>query len=224
MEQNITKDLVGSVMRLPMALMALGVHMLARTMPSFSGMMPELGSADPPSKGNVFKPIETRSAGVETPPNFSYASSIAQQSIYSRKQEQESTMPDTDLADDLAKWVRYSVWYLKRGHEKILHSGEDLLTKNFGPDRYKVSKIYSFIRDVEREAEGHPDRVPARWRVLLNESGTELRSDVADLLDVRFEVIDRTNREDLHHDQEQLDRLEGIENALKKISGKIMPD
>ena len=120
-------------------------------------------------------------------------------------------MVDTNLADDDAKWVRYSVWYLKRGKESILQSGEDLVTKNFGPDRYKVSKIYSFMRDVEHQAETHPDRLPKRWKVLFNDDGTGLRDDVADLLDVRFEVVDRTNREDLHKDQEQLDRLQGIE-------------
>lgn len=223
MEQNMTRAVVGSAMRLPMALMALGVNMLARSMPSFPGMTPGGGSQDSSISGNVFKPIETRGTGTETPYAGSYAASVAPMN-FSRQQEQEKTMPDTDLADDQAKWVRFSVWYLKRGHERILHSGEDLVTKNFGPDRYKVSKIYSFIREVERETESNPSHVPSRWRVLFNDNGTELRTDVADLLDVRFEVIDRTNREDLLHDQEQLDRLAGIEHALQRISTKIMPD
>jgi hypothetical protein len=223
MEQNMTRAVMGSAMRLPMALMALGVNMLARSLPSFPGMTRGGGSHDSSVSGDVFRPIETRATATEMPPAGTYAPSVAHTN-FNRQQEQERMMPDTDLADDQAKWVRFSVWYLKRGHERILHSGEDLVTKNFGPDRYKVSKIYSFIREVEREAGTNPAQVPSRWRMLFDDAGKELRGDVADLLDVRFEVVDRTNREDLQHDQEQLDRLAGIENALHRISVKIMPD
>jgi hypothetical protein len=106
------------------------------------------------------------------------------------RSEERRAMPDTNLADDMVKLVRYSIVSIKRDAEKILHRDEVIFDDNMSDDGF------------------------ATWVISKYGDARGLSSDDRKYLRVSHEVLERWAKQDRKYERRQLEVLEGIRDAL----------
>lgn len=132
-------------------------------------------------------------------------------------------MPDTDLADEQLKLVRYKILFVMRDYECAFREVEELIPDNLTDTAYSGWKIAEFIQHLP----SMDDRdLPAKWKKYIREKGEHGHAKAEDkkYLRVFFEVLDRYPREELKYHEETLKELGGIKHQLSRISTKIAPD
>lgn len=135
-------------------------------------------------------------------------------------------MPDTNLSDDMLKLVRYKVLFIKRDYEWAFPEREELVFDNMTDSAFTAWKIAEFIQNLNRV------EVPHKWREKTppypptqewkNVDGRDIwvlhslpESDKK-FLRVYFEVLQRYAREKLRYEEDQLDALRSIREAIEK--------
>jgi hypothetical protein len=131
-------------------------------------------------------------------------------------------MNDTNLNDDMLKLVRYKILFIKRDYEYAFPEQEELVYDNMTDSAFTAWKIAEFIQSLDRT------EVPEKWlkkvppypadRKKVGDKEYIHRLDESDkkFLRVYFEVLQRYAREKLKYEEDQLDALRGIREAIEK--------
>jgi hypothetical protein len=135
-------------------------------------------------------------------------------------------MPDTNLSDDMLKLVRYKVLFIKRDYEWAFPEKEELVFDNMTDSAFTAWKIAEFIQSLDEV------KVPDKWlkktppypedrkQAMVEGKSTWVihRLEEADkkFLRIYFEVLQRYAREKLKYEEDQLDALRGIREAIEK--------
>ena len=141
-------------------------------------------------------------------------------------------MPDIDLSDDMLKLVRSQVLFVKRGYETAFPAVDSMVYDNLTPTGFSAWKVAEFIEQLRHTP------VPWSWgggddsaRKPKFPSGARFdnhshrwmihRFDDSDLkyLRVSYDVLNRSVREDLRYEENQLDILAQIRDRLPGTSG-----
>ena len=136
-------------------------------------------------------------------------------------------MRDKSLSDDSLKLVKYRVLFVKRGYEAVLADGSSMVHDNLTPEGFVAWKISEFSRNLDKV------RVPAAWGGTASErprypSGAVQKDiegkkvwvinhfddDDHKYLRVWFEVLNRTARERFEYEEDQVEVLRQIRDAL----------
>jgi len=136
-------------------------------------------------------------------------------------------MNDRNLSDDSLKLVKYRVLFAKRGYEAVLDRDSALVHDNLTPEAFVAWKIAEFSRRLESV------RVPASWAGTAGDKPrypraatrkelegrsvwviNRLDDDDDKYLRISFEVLDRSVRERFEYEEDQVDVLRQIRDAL----------
>lgn len=145
-------------------------------------------------------------------------------------------MRDRNLNDDQLKLVKYRVLFVKRGYEAVLDDNSDMVHDNLSPEGFVAWKIAEFSRRLENV------RVPTAWlgtacdrprypscAIQRTIDGTpvwcinQFEDDDQKYLRVSFEVLNRTARERFEYEEDQVDVLRQIRDALASGSDCAEP-
>jgi hypothetical protein len=134
-------------------------------------------------------------------------------------------MPDTNLNDDMLKLVRYKILFIRRDYEYAFPEKEELVYDNMTDSAFTAWKVAEFIQSLDRT------EVPTKWREKIPSyppkqevrrvDGREmlvihsLPETDKKFLRVYFEVLQRYAREKLKYEEDQLDALRGIREAIE---------
>jgi hypothetical protein len=99
-------------------------------------------------------------------------------------------MPDTNLADDMVKLVRYTIVSIKRDEEAILVRGEEVFDDNMSDDAF------------------------ATWVISKHSETGGLPADDRKYLRVSYEVLERWARQDGKYDSRKIRVLQEIRDRL----------
>ena len=146
------------------------------------------------------------------------------------KLKEETKMPDTNLSDEMLKLVRYKILFVKRDYEHAFPEVEELVHDNMTGAAFSGWKIAQFIQNL-----GNGDtKLPGKWKNNYppsdkNKDGKDRYRDGDKLvgfpeddkkyLRVYFEVLDRYVREDFKYEEDQIDVLKEIRDAVRKMDG-----
>ena len=136
--------------------------------------------------------------------------------------KEERKMPDTNLNDDMLKLVRYKILFVKRDYEHAFPEQEELVSDNLTATSYTAWKIAQFIQSLgKKETE-----IPSKWKEdgyppddVKYRYGNKLMGlpeDDKKYLRVYFEVLDRYVREQFRYEEDQIDVLKEIRDAIRK--------
>jgi len=106
--------------------------------------------------------------------------------------EETRAMPDTNLADDMVKLVRFTIVSIKRDEEKILKRDEEIFDDNMTDDAF------------------------ATWVISKYGESRGMSSDDRKYLRVSYEVLGRWPKQDRKYEKRQLEVLEGIRQELAR--------
>jgi hypothetical protein len=141
---------------------------------------------------------------------------------------QETRTMDKDLNDDTLKLVRFKILFVKRDYEHAFPEQEELVSDNIDGTAFTAWKIAEFIQRCHRDEID----VPYKWRNKYpKEKGKEyLRPADAEAnarqcllgfpeedkkyLRVYYEVLERYKREKFRYEEDQIDVLREIRDAI----------
>jgi hypothetical protein len=146
--------------------------------------------------------------------------------------KEEIKMPDTNLSDEMLKLVRYKILFVKRDYEHAFPEVEELVHDNMTGSAFSGWKIAQFIQNLGNDE----IKIPRKWKDKNNyppdvktQEGKPRYRDGDRLLGfpeedkkylrVYFEVLDRYVREDFRYEEDQIDVLKEIRDALRKKDG-----
>jgi hypothetical protein len=135
-------------------------------------------------------------------------------------------MPDTNLSDDMLKLVRYKILFVKRDYEHAFPEVEELVSDNMTATAYTAWKIAEFVQNLGRGktdipgkwSDGYPNDKDKQGNYLYKKDGklTGLPEDDKKYLRVYYEVLDRYVRESFKYEEDQIDVLKEIRDALRE--------
>jgi hypothetical protein len=151
---------------------------------------------------------------------------ITQQTPQQIPQQEEKTMPDQDLHDDMLKLVRYKILFVKRDYEEVLlPDKEELVSENTDPSGYTAWKVAEFIQNLGKTP------IPEKWlekkypRDVSKDTPTSppkngptidrLDEEDKKYLRVYYEVLARYPRERFRYEERQIEVLEQIRDKMK---------
>lgn len=136
-------------------------------------------------------------------------------------------MPDTNLSDDMLKLVRYKVLFVKRDYEHAFPEVEELVHDNLDSKSYTAWKIAEFIQRLgDRKtdipvkwSDGYPSDKDSQGNYKYRQDGKLLGfpEDDKKYLRVYYEVLDRYVRESFKYEEDQIDVLKDIREAIRSI-------
>jgi hypothetical protein len=136
-------------------------------------------------------------------------------------------MPDQNLSGKDLKLVRYKILFTKRGYEHAFPEQEELVYDDTDAGRFTAWKISEFVQSL-KEAGEHTRKIPEKWGDALKKKAEqdaalgkekrdyverkektyyikELPHEDKKFLRLFFEVLDRFPREELRHDERQIE-------------------
>lgn len=148
---------------------------------------------------------------------------------------------DRDLQDEMLKLVRYKVLFVRREYEVAFPEEEDLVQDSMDPASFTAWKIAEFVQELSKEQ----TLVPGKWIEVNPKTGKEevkypgasfytskedsshrkrfyLRGFPADdkkYLRVYYEVLDRYPREPFKYEEQQIEVLKQIRDAIPHKDG-----
>ncbi len=168
-----------------------------------SGLRP-LASADELATTPASMPVAVTGA-VELP-RFVPINQVAQQAATAIDMRRNTVMPDMNLSDDMVKLVRFTIVTIKRDDEHVLGEkdggefdiarGEKVVTDNLTDDAFSSWVISEYFQQA------NPERV---------------EPDDKKYLRVHYEVLSRWAKQDRKFEKNQIDKLAGIDESLRKI-------
>ena len=137
--------------------------------------------------------------------------------------EEETKMPDNNLSDEMLKLVRYKILFVKRDYEHAFPEVEELVHDNMTAASFSGWKIAQFIQNLGNEE----TPIPKKWKEDHYPADKYIRGgnligfpeDDKKYLRVYFEVLDRYVREEFRYEEDQIDVLKEIRDALKGSQG-----
>jgi hypothetical protein len=136
-------------------------------------------------------------------------------------------MPDTNLSDDMLKLVRYKVLFVKRDYEHAFPEVEELVHDNMDSTSYTAWKIAEFIQKLaagetkvpNKWTDGYPSDKDEGGNFKYRRNGmlTGFPEDDKKYLRVYYEVLDRYVRESFKYEEDQIDVLKEIREAIRDI-------
>lgn len=194
-------DLVGGMLRLPLAMLTVGVEMALRTLWSIQKATEE--SVEQAS-GRVAAPVvETvapafggtegpRRAGEPGPAApIREVQPAAREAAANQDSKERRAMGDHSLGDDRVKLVRYTIVSIKRDAEQILHRDEEIFDDAMSDDAF------------------------ATWVISKYGSSSGMSMEDRKYLRVSYEVLGHWPRQDRKYEKRQLEALEGIREAMQ---------
>ena len=214
--------MLGRVMWMPLTALAYGLTKMAESMRDLQEMGVKTMAA--PAFRNVANAAPPPPQGAEV----AAAGRVVQETsndvaVAQVMQKERKKMPDTDLADEQLKLVRYKILFVMRDYECAFREQEELIHDNLTDSAYSGWKIAEFIQHLP----SIEDRdLPANWKKYKCDKGVKVHPKAEDkkYLRVFYEVLDRYPREELRYHEETLKELGGIKHELSRISTKIAPD
>jgi len=215
--------LLGSMVMIPVKAFVYGMEIFIRTMHGMqnatdrglgviAGASIDSGGAEPVGDP---QPVPTGMlAGGPVPANT--------QNVQETIGKETVKMSDINLNDDMLKLVRYKILFIKRDYEYAFPEQEELVYDNMTDSAFTAWKIAEFIQSLDRT------EVPEKWikkvppypvdRRRVGDKEFIHRLDESDkkYLRVYFEVLQRYAREKLKYEEDQLDALRGIREAIEK--------
>ena len=128
---------------------------------------------------------------------------------------------DKDLSGSCLKLVRYKVLFVKRDYETAFPEREELVADDLSATDFTAWKIAEFIQRLDEE------EVPRGWREkgYPREYGGERTPKLGHLpegdkkyLRVYYEVLARYDREEFHHEEREVEVLEGIRDEIRRLN------
>ncbi len=136
-------------------------------------------------------------------------------------------MPDTNLSDDMLKLVRYKVLFIKRDYEHAFPEVEEIVHESMDSTSYTAWKIAEFIQTLaskkteipKKWKNNYPDNKDDQGNYLYRKNGMLLGfpEDDKKYLRVYYEVLDRYVRESFRYEEDQIDVLKDIREAIRNI-------
>jgi hypothetical protein len=220
--------IIGQMMKLPITAFVYGMEMLDKVIREFQKTANESidavvsGITQSPGDGPDTRHAQSPDYSSGRPSEFTVETTTSASDGTSGHgantwQEEEEKMPDTNLSDEMLKLVRYKVLFVKRDFETAFPEVEELVHENMSSSTYTGWKIAEFIQNLHH---GKTD-IPKKW---TNYPGEEFRKDGKltgfpegdkKYLRVYFEVLDRYVREEFNYEEDQIDVLKEIRDALK---------
>jgi len=173
--------LMGQIMRLPVSVLTFALESFARTL---QGLDQVIDRGFEPEARHTH-----RAAATPAPPSIPTAANDP---------KEDSHMPDTNLNDDMAKLIDYSIVSIDRDRsdeKKFLLRDQIVVTENMTGDSFATWMIAKFIQ----------------------EDGMNFPHDEKKHLRVYYNVLDRWPQPDLEYEESQLNVLRGIREAIKSL-------
>lgn len=125
---------------------------------------------------------------------------------------QEEMRRARDLGGDEVKLVRFAIVSVRRGHERILPGGlgEVLVTNGMTSESFATWVVALYLQSD-------------RFHGLPLDRRNQISHEDKKYLRVSYLVLDRWPREPLHCQEQQLDRLAGIRDALRALPPVAAP-
>jgi hypothetical protein len=131
--------------------------------------------------------------------------------------KEERKMPDTDLSNDMLKLVRYKILFVKRDYEVAFPEREELVSDNLTSTAYTGWKIAEFIQnldEIDAPAKWRDQKYPRDFGNAKDIRIRKLPEDDKKYLRVYFEVLDSYVREQFKYEEDQIDVLKEIRDAI----------
>lgn len=213
--------LLGSMVMIPVKAFVYGMEMFVRTMRGMQdatdrGLGVVAGDTIDGGAANSAEPVgatQPASGGPVPTGQLNVQETIGKETV---------KMSDINLNDDMLKLVRYKILFIKRDYEYAFPEQEELVYDNMTDSAFTAWKIAEFIQALDRT------EVPEKWlkkvppypadRKKVGDKEYIHRLDESDkkFLRVYFEVLQRYAREKLKYEEDQLDALRGIREAIEK--------
>ena len=130
-----------------------------------------------------------------------------------------TTSEDDALGGVNLKLIRFRIYFVKRGLEQVLHTGEDLIADDLTDLRYCTWKIAEYIQSMN-SARTAP-AIPPAWGAYpppncrhRNGRLRALPAEDTKFLRVSFDVLRREVRQPLRFEERQLELLRDVSEAL----------
>lgn len=223
--------ILGQMMKLPIAAFVYGMEMLGKVIgdvqraanqsidDAVSGITQSLGDV-PDLSGLTQAPDQNSGSQSESTIRTTESAREGLINDAETQQKEESKMPDTNLSDEMLKLVRYKILFVKRDYEHAFPEVEELVHDNMSSSAYSGWKIAEFIQRLGNEKTEIPDKwaktnYPAA-DFKKNGKLTGFPESDKKYLRVYFEVLDRYVREEFKYEEDQIDVLKEIRDALKE--------
>src|SRR2546421_9761165 len=223
--------LLGNMILIPVRAFIYGMEMLVRTMQGMQNVTDRslgvIAGEDSTNGGSENATVATDAAA--PPPIFSGAAVTTDPpEVHDVKNNDETIgkesakMSDTNLNDDMLKLVRYKILFIRRDYEHAFREKEELVFDNMTDSAFTAWKIAEFIQSLdhievpEKWLKKVPPYPPDRKMIGGKEVIHSLPESDKKHLRVYFEVLQRYAREKLKYEEDQLDALRGIREAIEK--------
>jgi len=221
--------MLGQMMKLPMAAFVYGMELLGKVIgevqkaanqsidDAVSGITRSLGDA--PDLSGLTQATEHNS-GSQSDSTIRTTESARDGTDHGAEtlHKEEREMPDTNLSDEMLKLVRYKILFVKRDYETAFREVEELVHDDMTASAYSGWKIAEFIQNLGNAK----TEIPEKWK---DYPSKEFRRDGKLIgfpesdkkyLRVYFEVLDRYVREEFKYEEDQIDVLKEIRDAILK--------
>jgi hypothetical protein len=188
-------DWVDLLIRMPFRLFGLGMEFMSRITSILAEATSQSGTQD------------AVAAGLDMPAR---PPALCNKNVQNYGKEEEMT--DQDFGGDDLKVVRYRIIYTKRDHEAFLEDGDMLIDYRTNAGELGGLIIASFMEKVQKKQIKLPSKV-----------GNDISVDDRRYVKVTVEVVGRFPRESGEYDRRKIQELEGIHDAITKVSSKIVP-
>jgi hypothetical protein len=139
-------------------------------------------------------------------------------SVVSMGQKECKRMPDQDLSDDLLKTVHFEIKFKMRPYECTFGSRSETIHENMTSTGYAGWKIAEFVNTLAEQP------IPRNFQRYLDRYGNALRPQDYKHLEVWFDVVDRSTRDDLRYEERMASYLGTIARGVGNVTGVPMPD
>jgi hypothetical protein len=126
-------------------------------------------------------------------------------------------MPDQDLQDDLLKTVHYEIKFKMRPYECTFGTRSETVHDTMTSTGYAGWKVAEFVTTLDQQP------VPPKFRRYLDRYGTLRPQDIKHL-EVWFDVVDRSTRDDLRYEEKMSAYLGAIAQGVGSFTGLALPD
>jgi len=228
--------LLGSMILIPVKVFIHGMEMLVRTMQGMEdatdrGLGVIAGEASTNGDGGESTTAAGSASGGQPavfsgPANGTDTADTHNLSNHATSAKEIEKMTDTNLNDDMLKLVRYKILFIRRDYEHAFPEQEELVFDNMTDSAFTAWKIAEFIQSLDRT------EVPTKWREKVPPYPPKQERRIVDgretwvihslpetdkkHLRVYFEVLQRYAREKLKYEEDQLDALRGIKEAIER--------
>jgi hypothetical protein len=208
---------LGQIMKIPMAVLASGMEMMARTMKEIQRSFEN--NIDVASDGLAQTLSDMADGGATASVVAEKRGDGAVDTPQQTGNKEEDDMGDQDLSGDDVKVVRYRIIFTKRDFEAVLDKAEEELV-DYPTDGGSLGgiKVAEFMSKVQSDA----INLPAEWRGKeyptrnAPRRGWRIPRDDWRYIQFIYEVVRRIERQEAQYDKDQVKVLRQIRDEIAK--------